>query len=224
MPPNRIAPNPAPRFRRSCPVHQALRNSPESRARLLMAPAPLPRLFQNTMGGIRRARILTKEQIDMTTPRVWSPLVLALAAAAWPADPRTPALTNTCLITKDVKRLVDFYGPILSLKSQTVDPASETTPSFPPAQGVLMIFSAESAGRLYPRLAESRRNEQKCDPGIQSCRRRSGIPPPSEPRENLGQAAHHAAHGEPAFRSIFGDPDGNLVNFIHRPPQQNEAP
>ena len=44
----------APRIRRfdfgeGCPFHQALRNSPELRAGLLLAPAPLPRLFQNNM-------------------------------------------------------------------------------------------------------------------------------------------------------------------------------
>lgn len=43
LPPNRITANPDQRFRRRCPVPPALRNSPESRARLLMALAPLPR-------------------------------------------------------------------------------------------------------------------------------------------------------------------------------------
>lgn len=46
VPPNRKAANPASDFGEAAPFDQALRDSPEPRAGLLMAPAPLPRLSE----------------------------------------------------------------------------------------------------------------------------------------------------------------------------------
>src|SRR6516225_9867164 len=66
----------------------------------------------------------------MTTPRMWSlAVVLAGFATGWtarlfPVDDKTPGpgssprLVNTCLITNDVKRLVEFYEPVLALEAK----------------------------------------------------------------------------------------------------------
>ena len=69
----------------------------------------------------------------MTTPRVWSlAVMLAVFATGWTArlrpvrpvdeqapDPGgSPRLVNTCLITNDVRRLVEFYEPILALEAK----------------------------------------------------------------------------------------------------------
>jgi hypothetical protein len=66
----------------------------------------------------------------MTTPRMPSlAVVLLVFATGWTSRPlpiddkppnpgSSPKLVNTCLITNDVKRLVEFYEPILALKAK----------------------------------------------------------------------------------------------------------
>jgi catechol 2,3-dioxygenase-like lactoylglutathione lyase family enzyme len=148
----------------------------------------------------------------MTTPRLWPPLaILALAAAAWPANPRTPALTNTCLITKDVKRLVDFYEPILSLKAKR---SAEDYAELSTGLGILAIFSAKAQEDYIPGSAEAAMNksvilEFRVADVDQEYRRLQSLvktwvkPPTTQPW---------------GTRSVyFRDPDGNLVNFYTPP-------
>jgi len=75
-------------------------------------------------------------------------MAVLAAAAAWPANPQAPALTNICLITKDMKRLVDFYEPILSLKAKR---SSEDYAELPTGLGVLAIFSAKAQEDYIPK-------------------------------------------------------------------------
>ncbi len=148
----------------------------------------------------------------MTTPRLWSPIiVLAVAAAAWPSNPPTPSLTNTCLITNNVKRLVDFYEPILSIKAKK---SGEDYAELPTALGVLAIFSAKAQEAYIPGSAEAAMNksvilEFRVADVYQEYRRLQSLvktwvkPPSTQPW---------------GTRSVyFRDPDGNLVNFYTPP-------
>jgi uncharacterized glyoxalase superfamily protein PhnB len=148
----------------------------------------------------------------MTTPRVWSPIViLVAAAAAWPANQQTPSLTNTCLITNNVNRLVDFYEPVLSLKAKR---SAEDYAELPTAQGVLAIFSAKAQENYIPGSAEAATNksmilEFKVADVDREYRRLQSLvktwvkPPTTQPW---------------GTRSVyFRDPDGNLVNFYTPP-------
>ena len=53
-------------------------------------------------------------------------------------DSNSPRLVNTCLITNHVKRLVEFYEPVLALKAKKT---GEEYVEFPTGVGVLAIFS-----------------------------------------------------------------------------------
>jgi catechol 2,3-dioxygenase-like lactoylglutathione lyase family enzyme len=154
----------------------------------------------------------------MTTIRaaIWA-TVLALVAAGWstnhgidnaPADSmRSPRLVNTCLITRDVKRLVDFYEPILLLKAQR---SGESYAEFPTGVGALAIFSAEAQQSYIPSSAEAAKNRsvilefRVADVDQEYGRLQSLVktwvkPPTTQPW---------------GTRSMyFRDPDGNLVDF-----------
>src|SRR5579862_2357789 len=68
-PPTEPPASPAIRFRRGCSFHQALRNSPDPRARLLIALAPLPRPLQNTtLPQHRTAHASERSPTAITTP------------------------------------------------------------------------------------------------------------------------------------------------------------
>jgi catechol 2,3-dioxygenase-like lactoylglutathione lyase family enzyme len=155
----------------------------------------------------------------MRTPRVWSLAIgLAVATAGWSAssqmtgnDPpdtgRTPRLVNTCVITNNVKRLVDFYESILVLKAKW---SGENYAEFPTGVGVLAIFSAEAQEKYIPGSAEAARNknvilEFRVADVDQEYRRLHSLvkdwvkPPSTQPW---------------GTRSVyFRDPDGNLVDF-----------
>jgi catechol 2,3-dioxygenase-like lactoylglutathione lyase family enzyme len=62
-----------------------------------------------------------------------------------------PKLVNTCLITKNVKRLVEFYERILELKANK---SGEDYAEFPTDVGVLAIFSANAQEKYIPSSAE----------------------------------------------------------------------
>src|SRR5580704_3402996 len=100
----------------------------------------------------------------MTTPRLWCLVIgLVAAAAGWsaklPNDPtepsRIPRLVNTCVITNNVKRLVEFYEPILGLKATR---SGEDYAEFPSDAGVFAIFSAEAQEKYIPGSTESAKN------------------------------------------------------------------
>jgi catechol 2,3-dioxygenase-like lactoylglutathione lyase family enzyme len=155
----------------------------------------------------------------MTTPRKWC-LVVVLAgfATGWtarlaPIDDKSPVagssprLVNTCLITNDVKRLIEFYGHILALEAKKT---GEDYAEFPTGVGVLAIFSADAQERYIPGSAEAAKNKSvvlqfRVDDVDQQYLRLRGFvktwvkPPTTQPW---------------GTRSIyFRDPDGNLVDF-----------
>ena len=153
------------------------------------------------------------------TSRVWSwAVVLAAFGAGWtagavPADDMLPSaasnpkLVNTCLITSDVKRLVQFYQPVLRLEAKKT---GEDYAEFPTGIGVLAIFSGAAQEKYIPRSAEAAKNRSavlqfRVDDVDAEYRRLQGFvktwvkPPTTQPW---------------GTRSIyFRDPDGNLVDF-----------
>ena len=155
----------------------------------------------------------------MTTLRGRSLAIMpALVVAGWsasfqvidnhPPDPsRIPRLVNTCLITNDVKRLVEFYEPILVLKAKR---SGEDYAEFSTGLGVLAIFSEEAQEKYIPGSTEAAKNksmvlEFRVADVDQEYRRLQSLvktwvkPPTSQPW---------------GIRSIyFRDPDGNLVDF-----------
>jgi catechol 2,3-dioxygenase-like lactoylglutathione lyase family enzyme len=155
----------------------------------------------------------------MTTPRVISLAIgLAVAASPWSANPQmtksnppgpghTPTLVNICVITNNVKRLVEFYEAILLLKARI---SGDDYAEFPSDAGVLAIFSAEAQENYIPGSTEVAKNrsvilEFRVSDVDREYRRLQGLvkmwvkPPTTQPW---------------GTRSIyFRDPDGNLVDF-----------
>ena len=155
----------------------------------------------------------------MMTPRIWfMAMVLAASAAGSPASPQksdssssglgnVPALAHTCLITSNVKRLVDFYEPILNLKAKW---SGNDYAEFHTGVGVLAIFSAEAQEKYIPGSAEAAKNKslvlefEVADVDREYQRLGSLVkvwvkPPTTQPW---------------GTRSIyFRDPDGNLIDF-----------
>jgi len=155
----------------------------------------------------------------MTTHRAWfSAIFLAMVTAGWtaglhqtdslpPEADHIPALINTCLITGNVKRLVDFYEPVLALRAKW---SGKDYAEFPTGVGVLAIFSDEAQEKYIPGSAEGGKNKSMilefrvADVDQQYRRLQDSVktwvkPPTTQPW---------------GIRSIyFRDPDGNLVDF-----------
>jgi catechol 2,3-dioxygenase-like lactoylglutathione lyase family enzyme len=134
---------------------------------------------------------------------------LLVVAAALSGNPRAaPALINTCLITNDVARLVEFYHRVLLIPPKT---SGADYAEFPTGVGVLAIFSAKAQEKYIPSSAESASNksailEFKVDDVDKEYARLKSLvktwvkPPTNQPW---------------GTRSIyFRDPDGNLVDFF----------
>ena len=123
----------------------------------------------------------------------------------------TPTLVNTCLITANVDRLVDFYEGILQIKAQRT---GKEYAEFHTGIGVLAIFSADAQEKYIPGSAEAARNMsailefQVADADREYARLQPLVkswvkPPTTQPW---------------GTRSVyFRDPDGNLVNFYVPP-------
>ena len=122
----------------------------------------------------------------------------------------SPTLGHTCLITGDVKRLVDFYELVLGLKAKWF---GNDYAEFATSSSVLAIFSFAAQEKYIPGSSQAAANhslilEFKVADADQEYRRLHGIvkvwvkPPTTQPW---------------GTRSIyFRDPDGNLVDF-HSP-------
>src|SRR5271168_599766 len=108
------------------------------------------------------------EQTNMRLTRVKLLAIgLAMGAIGWTANrqmieskpsdtSQVPKLVNTCVITNDVNRLVEFYELVLMMKAKrTGDDYAE----FATGVGVLAIFSAESQERYIPGSAEAATNK-----------------------------------------------------------------
>jgi catechol 2,3-dioxygenase-like lactoylglutathione lyase family enzyme len=133
---------------------------------------------------------------------------LVVTAALKGSPQEAPALINTCLITNDVARLVEFYRRVLLIPPKT---SGAEYAEFPTAVGVLAIFSAKAQEKYIPGSVEPASNrsailEFKVDDVDKEYARLKSVvkawvkPPTNQPW---------------GTRSIyFRDPDGNLVDFF----------
>ena len=118
-----------------------------------------------------------------------------------------PILINTCLITTNVSRLVNFYENVLGMKAQW---SGEQYAEFHTGVGVLAIFSAEAQEKYIPGSSEAASN-------------RSAIL-----QFKVADVDHEYVRLQPLItiwvkkpttqpwgtRSVyFRDPDGNLIDF-----------
>jgi uncharacterized glyoxalase superfamily protein PhnB len=118
-----------------------------------------------------------------------------------------PVLVNTCVVTENVRRLVEFYEPILGQKAKW---SGDDYAEFATGVGVLAIFSSSAQEKYIPGSAEAGKNrsvilEFKVADVDAEYRRLKGMvktwvkPPSTQPW---------------GTRSIyFRDPDGNLVDY-----------
>jgi len=122
-------------------------------------------------------------------------------------QPAAPVLRNTCLITKDVPLLVEFYTKILRIPAKTSgnDYAEFHTPG-----AVLAIFSADAQEQYLPGSAQAGSNKsailefEVADVDHEYTRLKDSVkdwvkPPTTQP------------WGTRSF--YFRDPDGNLIDF-----------
>lgn len=129
------------------------------------------------------------------------------------------SLTNICLITDNVKRLVDFYEPVLAVKAKWTGPDYAELPTA--GGGFVAIFSAKAQENYIPGSAEPAKNRSAIlefrvsDVDLQYRLLKSVVktwvkPPTTQPW---------------GTRSVyFRDPDGNLVNFYASPTPAKPAP
>ena len=83
-------------------------------------------------------------------------LAVCLCSAANNWQPQAnPILINTCLITANVSRLVNFYENILGMKAQW---SGERYAEFRTGAGVLAIFSADAQETYIPGSADAASN------------------------------------------------------------------
>jgi catechol 2,3-dioxygenase-like lactoylglutathione lyase family enzyme len=118
-----------------------------------------------------------------------------------------PILINTCLITTNVSRLVNFYQNVLGLKAQW---SGEQYAEFRTGIGVLAIFSADAQEKYIPGSADAAKNRSSilefkvADVDQEYARLQPLVAiwvkkPTTQPW---------------GTRSVyFRDPDGNLVDF-----------
>ena len=80
-----------------------------------------------------------------------------------------PVLQSTCLISADVRRLVEFYGPVLNRKANWT---GEDYAEFPTRAGVLAIFSAAAQEKYIP----ARPNRQRIAASFWNVKLRTSMP------------------------------------------------
>jgi catechol 2,3-dioxygenase-like lactoylglutathione lyase family enzyme len=124
---------------------------------------------------------------------------------------RAPTLAHTCLITENVKRLVDFYEAVLQQRAKW---SGTDYAEFSGGGNVLAVFSASAQERYIPGSAASAKNrsvilEFRVADADREYLRLQGLiqnwvkPPTTQPW---------------GTRSIyFRDPDQNLVDFFSPP-------
>ncbi len=155
----------------------------------------------------------------ITTPRIWSLAIMLVTVAAglsatlqkFESHPtelsQTPMLMHTCLITNNVKQLVDFYEPVLAVKANW---SGEAYAEFPTGVGLLAIFSADAQERYIPGSAEAAKNKSMI---LEF--RVANVDQEYARLQNLVKIWVKPPTTQPwGTRSIyFRDPDGNLVDF-----------
>jgi catechol 2,3-dioxygenase-like lactoylglutathione lyase family enzyme len=160
---------------------------------------------------------------------IWTKVILtlglAVATIGLPADQsvsagqpsatdRTPSLLNTCLITGNIRQLVEFYEPVLGLKAVW---SSNDYAAFHTSVGVLAFFSSSAQEKYIPGVTAPGQNRSVIlefrvpDVDHEYARLQSLVkawvkPPTTQPW---------------GTRSVyFRDPDGNLVDFYSEKKQQ----
>src|SRR5215467_13817324 len=90
---------------------------------------------------------------------IWTGILLFLlpvfSAAEKANNNSTPSLINTCLITKNVSQLTEFYQRVLQIAPTQV---SKQYAEFHTGVGVLALFSAEAQEKYIPRSATAGEN------------------------------------------------------------------
>ena len=111
------------------------------------------------------------------------------------------------MITNDVKRLVEFYEPVLALKAKKT---GEEYAEFPTGVRVLAIFSKDAQEKYIPGSAEAAKNRS-----VVLQFRVSDVDQEYRRLQSLVKSWVKAPTTQPwGTRSIyFRDPDGNLVDF-----------
>ena len=122
-------------------------------------------------------------------------------------DSNSPRLVNTCLITNDVKRLVEFYQPILALEAKKT---GGDYAEFATGVGVLAIFSEDAQEKYIPGSAEAAKNRS-----VVLQFRVSNVDQEYQRLQSLVKSWVKPPTTQPwGTRSIyFRDPDGNLLDF-----------
>jgi catechol 2,3-dioxygenase-like lactoylglutathione lyase family enzyme len=123
-----------------------------------------------------------------------------------------PVLVNTCVVTDNIERLVEFYESVLAQKAKR---SGDDYAEFMTGVGVLAIFSFSAHEKYIPGSTEAAKNrsvilEFEVKNVDAEYERLKGMvktwvkPPTTQPW---------------GTRSIyFRDPDGNLVDFYSPPP------
>jgi len=128
-----------------------------------------------------------------------------------------PVLVNTCVVTENVKRLVEFYEPILGQQAKW---SGDDYAEFATGVGVLAIFSSSAQEKYIPGSAEAAKNQSVilefnvADVDAEYGRIRGMVktwvkPPTTQP---WGTRSIH-----------FRDPDGNLVDFYSLTPASQQT-
>lgn len=125
-----------------------------------------------------------------------------------PTEPKGgPVLVNACVISDNIKGLVEFYGAVLQQKARW---SGDNYVEFPTGVGVLAIFSSSAQEEYIPGAAQAGKNhsvilEFKVADVDAEYRRLKHLvktwvkPPTTQPWGTRS--------------TYFRDPDGNLVNF-----------
>ena len=124
-----------------------------------------------------------------------------------PRPVASPTLINTCLITPNVNRLVNFYESVLGMRAQR---SGEQYAEFHTGVGVLAIFSAEAQEKYIPGSADAAKNRS----AILEFKV-ANVDHEYERLQPLVKIWVKKPTTQPwGMRSIyFRDPDGNLVDF-----------
>jgi uncharacterized glyoxalase superfamily protein PhnB len=131
----------------------------------------------------------------------------AIAADSWSDSTDTPILVNTCVITSNLKRLVEFYEPILERKAKW---SSEDYVEFSTGVGVFAIFSSSAQEKYIPGSAEAANNKSvilefkvaDVDNEYRRLQKRVKTWVKTPSTQPWGTRSMY-----------FRDPDGNLVDF-----------
>ena len=135
-------------------------------------------------------------------------LAIGLRLGASDSQPHpNPILTNTCLITTNVSRLVNFYENVLGMKAHW---SGEQYAELPTGVGVLAIFSADAQEKYIPGSANAASNrstilEFKVADVDHEYARLQGLVKIWVKKPTTQPWGTRSAY--------FRDPDGNLVDF-----------